>query len=89
MANCGQTEDRRSDEFYEDTCELHPFGCHTRVVALGVEVHDTPAYKRPPTPGALEAEAFAPEIAETEMKLLALRVNRQLAHDEAFQRGAN
>lgn len=84
MAECGRLDDRRHEEFYEDTCSDHPNGCHAVALSRDSYRHDTPAYKRPPAPGSLDAESYDALVVNYESQAQAMRVARQKAQDDGF-----
>jgi hypothetical protein len=86
---CGRVIDRTADEFYDDTCLQHPTGCHMRMLGVGQEYHDRPAYRYPPLPGQLEAEAFDALIEAQDLASYKLRRERLNAGDTAFADAAN
>jgi hypothetical protein len=86
---CHSSESAPDSEFYEDTCEDHRSGCHVEFLEPGVEFHPYPAYKRPPVPGALEAEIFDEQIIDAEQHVLDLRAARTKAHNDAYRAGMN
>jgi hypothetical protein len=86
---CARDEPFVDADEYDYTCEEHPSGCYVVFKAPGVEYHERPAFRRPPAPGAVEAESFDAQIEAAHAQVRALLLQREREHNIAYERGMN